>query len=321
MIPITDKRHDGDRALDPNARMILARRSKVDAFVNRHFSWPGTLHLHRAAIGFDILRAPVNVLLSPILVLARLSAWPLRKFRLYRSADWLLHRRLLLRTAVSAKVEAAILNEFLDVPLVENAGWRDRAALSRAILAAPLLREAIRSRGSIAEAQAMADRIMGAIAEYTGTRSAMAEFTTALATLAVGAMVFQALTPGMISMAPGVAEAMSRTTAVANFPLGSALGGVWYGVFPVGPSPLLVTATIIGLVLLGSVVAAFAGTLADPVQVRLGMHRRRLIRLLDTLDAEINGLAEKPFVAPEHFLVRTLDLWDAAVSVLRAFRG
>jgi len=41
------------------------------------------------------------------------------------------------------------------------------AALSRAILAAPQLREAIRSRGSIAEAQAMADRIMGAIAEYT----------------------------------------------------------------------------------------------------------------------------------------------------------
>lgn len=75
------------------------------------------------------------------------------------------------------------------------------------------------------------------------------------------------------------------------------------------------------LVLLGSVVAAFAGTIADPVQVRLGMHRRRLMRLLDTLDAEIDGSSQKPFVAREHFLVRAFDLWNAAVCVLRAFRS
>ena len=165
MTPLSDMRSDDNPALDPDARRILARRSKVDAFVERHFSWPGTLHLHRAAIGFDILRAPANVLLSPILVHTRLSAWLFRQLRLNRSANWLLHRRLLLRTAVAAQVETAILSEFLDVRLEENAARRDRAALSRAILAAPQLREAIRSRRSTAEAQAMADKIMGAITE------------------------------------------------------------------------------------------------------------------------------------------------------------
>jgi hypothetical protein len=312
---------DGQHHAGPDARPVLARQGRVDAFVTRHFTWPGTLRLHRAAIGFDILRAPANVLLSPILVLARLSAWGFRRLRLHRAANWLLYRQILLRTAVSARVEAAILRELLDVPLEGNSVPRDRAALSRAILAAPQFRETIRSRGSVVKAQAMADRIMAAIAEYTGTRSAMAEITTALATLAVGAVVFQALTPGMISMAPGVAEVVSRTTAVADFPLGSTLGGIWYGVFPVGPSPLLIAATILGLVLLGSVVGAFAGTIADPVQARLGMHRRRLMRLLETLDAEIAGSPERPFVAREHVMVRTLDLWDAAVSILRAFRN
>ncbi|MCF7726626.1 hypothetical protein GLP59_09975 [Sulfitobacter sp. M220] len=43
--------------------------------------------------------------------------------------------------------------------------------------------------------------------------------TTAIATLAVGALVFQALAPGMISMAPDVANAVARTTAIAQFPL------------------------------------------------------------------------------------------------------
>jgi len=297
-----------------------ARRDKVDAFVCRHFTWPGTLRLHGAALGLDILRAPVNVMLSPVLLLARAGAWTCRKLRMVRAADWLGGRRLLLRTAVSARVETAILGELLEVPLTGRA-IPDRAAMSRAILAAPQFRAVIRSQASVAGAQGVADRITGAISDYSGTRSSIAEFTTGLVTLAIGAIAFQALTPGMISMAPGVAGAVSRGSAVAEFPLGSSLGGVWYGVFPVGPSPALIAATVAALMLLGSVIAAFAGVIADPVQVRLGIHRRRLMRLMETLDAEIGGSRDRPFAAREHALARVFDLWDAAVSVLRVFRG
>lgn len=300
---------------------MQTRQERVDAFVQRHFTWPGTLRLHRAALGLDILRAPVNVLLSPILVVVRLCAWICRKLRLHGVANWLQNRRLLLRTAVSARVELAILSELLEVPLPAGTRIPDRAAMARAILAAPRFREMIRQRASVAEAQAMADRITGAIAEYSGTRAAVAEFTTALIILAVGAVAFQALTPGMISMAPGVAEAVSRSTAVADFPLGASLGGMWYGVFPVGPSPGLVAATLVGLLMIGACVAAFAGIMADPVQAWLGIHRRRLLRLFSTLDAELTGDRDKPFAAREHFLARIFDLWDAALSVLRVFRG
>ncbi|TGD42430.1 hypothetical protein EEB11_14230 [Pseudotabrizicola sediminis] len=296
-------------------------QDRVEAFVHRHFTWPGTLHLHRAAAGLDILRAPVNVVLSPILVLVRLGAWICRKLGMARMAGWLLARRLLLRTAVSARVEAAILTELLDAPLSSGTAIPDRAALSRAILAAPRFREVIRSRGTVAEAQAAADRIVGAVGDYTATRSSIAEFTTGLVTLAIGAIVFQALTPGMISMAPGVAQAVSHGTAVADFPLGAPLGGVWYGVFPVGPSPGLIAVTVLALMLLGSVIAAFAGIFADPLQARLGIHRRRLMRLFRTLDAEMDGTRDMPFAAQEHLLPRTFDLWDAALSVLRVFRG
>lgn len=302
-------------------RATLGRASKVDAFVQRHFTWPGTLRLHRAAIGLDILRAPVNVLLSPVLVMARLAGWLCHVARLRRVATWLRARKLLLRTAVAAKIEAAILSELLQVPLPQDACPGDRDALSRAILAAPQHRDAIRAQGSVTEAETMASRITDAICEYTGSRSAISEMTTALVTLAVGAFVFQALTPGMISMAPGVAEAFTRASAVADFPFGASMGGLWYSTFPVGTSPTLVTATIIGLVVLGSVVAAFAGAIADPVQVRLGTHRRRLNRLLDTVEAELTGARDRKFVAREHFIVRIFDLSDAVISLLRVFRG
>ena len=78
---------------------------------------------------------------------------------------------------------------------------------------------------------------------------------------------------------------------------------------------------VAGLVMLGSVVAAFAGVLADPAQSRLGIHRRRLGRLLDAVEEEFLGRGDKPFVAREHFFARLLDLWDALASAVRIFRN
>ena len=308
---------DSDRAV----RGQPTRQTEVDGFSQRHFTWPGSLHLHGAAIGLDLLRAPVNVLLSPILVLMRVLAWLCRRLGLRRTASWLMGRKLLLRTAVAARVETLILSELIGVPLPRTGAVHERAALRRAILEAPELREPIRQSGSLAAAHAMADRIIDALEEYSSTRSAIAEFTTALLMLAIGGAVFQSLTPGAISMAPGLAEQVARSKAIGAFPLGETLGAGWYGVFPVGPSPGLMVLTVVGLVLLGAVVATFAGIIADPVQVRFGVHRRRLMKLMATVDAEIGRLSPVPFVATEHFLVRIFDLWDAALSMFRIFRG
>ena len=139
--------HGGSLENDPAGQAARARLALVDAFVRRHFTWPGTLRLHRAALGADILRAPVNVLMSPILVLAGLSAWTCRRLRLHAAADWLNRRRFLLRTAVAARVETAVLTELLKVPLGHG---EDREALCRAILAA----RAFGRQSAVAEASA-----------------------------------------------------------------------------------------------------------------------------------------------------------------------
>ena len=263
---------------------------------------------------------PVNVALSPVLVLTRIAAYGCRRAGWRGVAGWLTGRRVLLRTSVGRRVEVLLATELFDLTLDEPAA-RDRCALTRAVLAAPQFREMIRTRPSAAEAEALGRRIAGTLGEYAGTRSAVAEMTTALCVLVVGAVAFQALTPGMISMAPGVADAMARTNAIATFPLGERLGGMWYGTFAVDASPWLVGATVAGLVMIGSVVAAFAGVLADPVQSRLGIHRRRLGRLLDAVQDEVIGRGDKPFVAREHVYARVLDLWDAAASAFRIFRN
>lgn len=298
-----------------------ARRARVDGFVARHFTLPGTLRLHGAALGWDILRAPVNIALSPVLVLTRIAAALLRRIGWARSADWLAGRQILLRTSVARRVEDLILTDLLELPLDQGASARHPEALARAVLAAPQLREMIHTGAGAAETNALARRIAGSLGEYAGTRSAVAEMTTAIGTVAVGALAFHALTPGMFSMATPIADAFARAQAVASFPLGQTLGGMWYGVFQPGASPWLVAVTLVGLVMLGSVVGAFAGILADPVQSRFGIHRRRLGRLIDALEADLVAAGDKSFVAREHFYARLMDLWDGAASVLRLFRN
>lgn len=297
------------------------RRAMIDGFVARHFTWPGTLRLHRAAFGWDMLRAPVNVALSPVLLLTRIAAYLFRRAGRRGLADWLSRRRILLRTAVARRVEMLIVTDLLDVPLDTAAADRDPSAPARAVFAAPEFREMLRTRDSAVQDDALVWRISQALGEYAGVRSAVAEMTTTLCVLVVGALVFHMLTPGMISMAPSVADAMARSTAIASFPLGQTLGGMWYGVFSAVASPWLVGATVVGLVMTGSAVAAFSGVLADPVQSRLGVHSRRLRRLLDTVEAEVLGRSDRPFVAREHLYARLLDLFDAAASALRIFRN
>jgi hypothetical protein len=274
-------------------------RARVPGFVRAQFLWPGTLRLHAAAMGADVLRAPLNILLAPVLVLVRALGWLARRLGWMRLAVWLASRRVLLRTAVAAQVEAAVLRDLLGMAAMPG---QDTAAVFA---------------GLPAPAPA---RIARLITDYAATRSAVGEITTALATVLLGAALFHALTPGLVSFAPGLAQSVAETRAIAEFPLGQGVGGLWYGVFPVGASPGLVAVVLVALVMGGAVFTAFAGVLADPVQVWTGLHRRRLLRLIDSIDAARQGLDHK-FTTREHLFARVFDLLDSALSIVRLWRG
>lgn len=310
---------DADAAVIAAAQAHFDRcRAQVDGFVARHFSLRGTLRLHRAALGWDLLRAPLNILLALPFVAVRLLALVARGLRLRRVADWLAARRILLPTAVGQQVERLIATDLLGLPVPGQAAGRD--ALTAAVLAAPQVRDLIRRRGDPAAAADLSGRVVQTLGDYAGTRSAVAEMTTALGTLGAGAVAFQALTPGMLSFAPALAAVMAHNAAIAAFPLGGLMGAAWYGVFP-AEVPLWFSAlALTGLLGLGAVLSAFAGILADPVQAAAGLHRRRLLRLIDAVEAEFTGLGPRGFAAREHYLARLVDLADAGLLAARSLR-
>ncbi len=258
----------------------------VRDFVGRHFSWRGSCRLHRASLGRDLLRAPVNVGLAPIFLVVRLTAMLLSVLRLKRAGRWLATRRILLRSDASRAVEHAVIHDLLP---------------ARA-----------RHHPAIPPAQARL------VEDYVGTRSAIAEIVTTLLVLGIGLLTFRAATPGVLSLAPLVSDRAAFDMAVAAFPLGEGLGWAWYSVFPHDLPGWFIAAVALGLVMSASVVSTFAGVVADPIQAALGIHQRRLMRLLARLDAMEDQL---PAVEPEHLLARLADLSDAAMAVFRALRS
>lgn len=264
-----------------------ARSEAVRGFVAVRYGPLGTLRLHRAVLGLDLLRAPINVALSPVFLLTRLGAWLCGVAGLKAAARWLAARRVFLPSDV-----ARLLHE-------------DLTAFLRAMQA-----EGLVARTSDADLQS-------AVSTYTETRNAVAEITTSVIVLVSGLFLFGATTPGVISLAGPVAEMRARQHAIDDFVLGSGLGRLWNGMFPVEPSAAQVMLTGVVLAACASVVTAFAGLLADPVQLWTGVHRRRLMRLLARLDRR----AEGPGLEREHLLARSGDLADAVLTLWRSLRG
>ena len=87
----------------------------------------------------------------------------------------------------------------------------------------------------------------------------MAELCTAIVSVAIGTAAFRQLTFGVMSLCPALAHEAAQRHAIESFPLGSWLGGLWYGVFPATPSLLATIGAMAGLALAFSVLSAFAG--------------------------------------------------------------
>lgn len=273
-------------ASDDNHADIL-RHAEVDRFVKARYGIRGTFALHRAAFGLDLLRAPVNVALAPIFLLIKLIATLLSSVGAKRAGAWLARRHIFLKSDMARRIETD-LHGFITQ---------------------------LHAQGLV---QAISPKVIDTrIAGHAETRNAVSEITTSLLVLIAGLILLDRATPGIISLAGPIAEIRAHSSAVNDFLLGQGMGRMWYSAFPVEMTPAQVILTGVVLAVIGSVVTAFAGLIADPVQVLTGTHRRRLLKLLNRLDQEdVSSGLER-----EHLLARFGDLFDILLGIWRSLRN
>ncbi len=303
------------------ATYFATRRHRVAPFVEAHFSLPGTLALHRAALGWDIVKAPLNLTLAAPQIALHLTAATAGKLGARRLAAKL-HRSLLLPTAVARQVEWLIQTELLELPFAQPGRESTKDALADAILSVPDLQSALAAAlpglGAHSSDPAFQARLGDALQTYGLSRAAAAEITTGLMNIGIGALTLNKLTPGAATLGPALAGLMAHQTAISAFPLGASLGSAWYSLFPAGPSAGLLAATTGTVMLAATTFAAFAGVVSDPVQTMLGLHQRRLTRLIDGLERQFLDPAAPGFAVHDHYVARLLDLFDVLGAALRA---
>ena len=270
---------------DAVQRHIESRRRRIDSFVDRHFTFGGSVALHWRALGWNLLRAPANLFLAGPALAVQLITWAARRGGMVRVAAWLAGSRLLLQTEVAREIEWLVATELLEIPCRWQNRVSDRDALAETILAderaAALL---------VVPAGADPDfrrRLAAAAVEsYLGSRTATAEIATGFVAAGLGILVVKQTTPGLVTLSSALAAMIAQQMAIAAFPFGASLGGLWYSLFPATAGPELLTATTAGVFLGGAMLAAFFGVVTDPLQRRLGLHRARLQRLLQILEAD-----------------------------------
>ena len=311
-------------------RYLTADHDRIVPFVDNHFSFSGAWDLHRRSIGWDLARAPANVVLAiPRLGLhmgsglARRAGW--------QNLDGKLHgwgQKLIFETDVARELDWLIRTELLQLPYrEEHSPYREatRDALAEAVFADPRIeavgRDIIEAMKQRADDPCFREDFESKLAVYTGSRAAASEITTAMFSIAAGA-AFKQVTTGALSLGPVLAGALAQHIAIASFPLGAGLGGLWYGVFPASAGAVTTASVTGGLVVAFSLLSAFAGVVADPVQSRLGLHQRRLKRLIDAighdLERDLKGDGSGRFRVCDHYVARILDLADLLRAAWRA---
>ncbi len=63
-------------------------------------------------------------------------------------------------------------------------------------------------------------------------------------------------------------------------------------------------------------VAALSGIMTDPVQARMGLHQRRLRKMLDHLERDFINRTRNGFRPKDQFVARILDAFDMIRSGL-----
>lgn len=277
------------------------------------------MRLHRRTIGWDILRVPANLYLAPVALGIAVAARIAARIGFTRSATWLAGRRPMFDTAMAREIRWLVTTELLQLPCEQPGRSKMHDGLAETILADPGVADRLGALSIVPDETRQ--QIMAAIAGYAETRAAAAEIATGCVTAGLGVLWVKQVTPGVMTLGSVVAGMLAQQAAIAAFPFGAWLGAWWYGMYPTEPSIGLVVATTGALAVLGSVIAAFSGIITDPIQRLLGVHRRRLLRLIDALESTLCDETAGSFPLRDHYVARLLDLFDLTATLLRAVRA
>lgn len=288
-------------------------RRNIPGFVDHHFCFPGSVATNRVALGWDVVRAPLNLFWAPVYATISLIG-----FLLTKSSGGQKYYRFF--AAVPAGFTTRVQRHIICLVKYELLQF-DQAEKSLSGYIVQSLEEVYECR---TQTQINHELFLAVIApiledslvQYQVTRTAAADIGNAISCTVLGAFAFKKFTPGGIGVALVLASMFAKEMATREFILGETLGRLYYSWFPPQPSPALSAGLIVLVMALLAAVAALSGMITDPLQAGIRLHQRRLRKMLDQLERDFINRTRSGFRPKDQFVARILDTFDLIRSGL-----
>ncbi len=301
---------------------IDSRRKKVPEFVQTHFSFSGAIKINRKAFGKDLVKAPLNIAWALPYTAIQMTSLLFKQVGLKKINKLMQNVPAGFKTSVQEEINSLIFNQLLELPNGKGQGKNVTDALLLEILEQPEVKSLFQDHLAQIMSQSQREGYRVALEkrlkEYSLSRNAVSELAGNIITLATGAGVMGKMTPGGISFGTLLAATIAQQSAISGFFMGSTLGGLYYGMFPASASMGLAVASTSTVLATLAIFSAFSGVITDPIQARLGIHEKRLNRLIDSLENTLLDKGDSDFNLRVKYLARVFDLFDLLKTAAHA---
>lgn len=308
---------------------IEKRHKMVEPFVDKHFSFKGAWHINKKAFGKDMLKTPANVAWSIPYLGVKGFGFVASKLGAENFSDKIKRVPQGFTTDVQREVEWLVYTELFELPSKQKDRVSKKDALLDEIFRHPMVVEELGE--SLGEINKMSDDkkfrsdLEKKLAEYTSSRTAAADIASSMLSFAAGYAAFQKATPGALGAGSAVAAATAQSAAISGCWAGETLGGLYYGLFPAAPSLALSAASIGAVMIALGVFISFSGLITDPAQKALGLHQRKMHKLLDKIEAQLlkctgNPAGDEEYKLYDRYVARVFDFIDLLKPVVKVVK-
>jgi hypothetical protein len=302
---------------------IHSRKEKVPAFIDQHFSIKGAMRLNKKAFSADLYKTPLNVAWSIPYLSLQASSLLLKKIGLRQITKRIDKIPPGFETRVQKEINWLIFTELLELPYSQDGHTSHTDALLAEILDQPQIKSLFSIELANIYCKSKNPKYGAALEtnliEYAKSRTAAADLAGSIIALSAGAVAFGQMTPGSITIGSSAATIIAHHIAASNFILGPTMGSLYYSVFPTAASTGLIVASTGAVVFALALLTSFSGFITDPVQSRLGIHKRRLFKLIDCVERQMRGLDGAQLKIRDQYYARVFDLLDILKKAAQTF--
>lgn len=306
-------------------RYIKGCESRVDDFVRQHYSFRGALRIHSHAMGWDILRVPLNIIWSVVHLVLAVVACLASLAHLRKLQTWIKRVPPGLVTDTDRQISWLVVTELLQLPYEHGGQTNHNDALLEEIIKQPALQALLDEKLDEVKAPSSGPshdpefrrRLRHKLAEYGATRTGSADLVSNVALLLTSKAMLGQASFGALSAGTVVSAAVAHSVAVSNFWLGSTIGAYYYAFIPATASLRLLIVTTLLVALIMALLSTFIGIVTDPLQARLGLHQKRLRRLISAISDDLKGTHDSTFELREKYLGRLCDVVDVLATLAR----